>query len=74
MPTETPTPTPGPVAVQVEMEEPELPVAVSPFSRVRNTLDGIAFEARKRITLVSLLAAVLVLVALFFAYLIRRRR
>ena len=71
-PTEPPTPTPLPVLVVPE--EPSLPEAVGPFGRVQNTLDGVAFETRKRLSLIAPLLAVLIAAMFFYAYLIRRRR
>ena len=55
-------------------EEPSLPEAVGPFGRVQNTLDGVAFETRKRLSLIAPLLAVLIAAMFFYAYLIRRRR
>ena len=59
------------------LDEPEaqgLPVIGNAFNRTRDALDSVAFEARQRITLVSLLCAALVFAVFTFAYLIRRKR
>ena len=57
----------------MDLEEPDPPVAGSLFDRVRNALEVAAYEANQRITLVSLLCAILVLTVFWYAYLLRRR-
>ena len=73
LPEPTVTPPPAPV-ILAEPKEPGLPVVGNTFNRTRDALDSVAFEARQRITLVSLLCAALVFSVFLFAYLIRRRR
>ena len=73
--TATPAPTaPTPPPALVEPEEPPPPEVGGPFGRARNTLDGMAVETRKRLSLVLPLLVLLVLTVFFYAYLIRRRQ
>ena len=78
--TPTPTPTPEPTATSTpapasaEPDEPAEPPVAGPFARARNTLDGVAFESRKRLSLILPLLAVLIAALFFYAWLIRRGR
>ena len=72
--TPAPTATPTPPPALVELEEPSPPEVGGPFGRARNTLDGVAFETRNRLSLVVPLLVLFVLAVFFYAYLIRRRQ
>ena len=75
--TATPEPTetlaPPPAAAIVKPEEPSEPSVGGPFARARNALDSVAFETRKRLSLIVPLLALLIATFFFYAYLIRRR-
>ena len=82
-PTSTPTPIPThaplslppvPTPIPPSLEEPGLPVLGNALPRVQDTLGTVANVGRDRLTLVIIMAVVLFISALVFAYLIFRRR